>query len=77
MLGVLNKIEHIVNVVNYSNSYEWPDLSTLAGSRRLILKVNWLIYRFGLPWFKDQTIVASNDINEDTLLSLKQQVSNP
>ncbi|XP_071804293.1 nicotinate phosphoribosyltransferase-like isoform X2 [Asterias amurensis] len=28
---------------------------------------------FGLPWFKDQTIVASNDINEDTLLSLKQQ----
>ena len=30
--------------------------------------------RFGLPWFAKRTIVASNDINEDTLFSLNQQV---
>ena len=30
--------------------------------------------RFGLPWFAKRIIVASNDINEDTLFSLNQQV---
>nr|XP_039259039.1 nicotinate phosphoribosyltransferase-like [Styela clava] len=29
--------------------------------------------RFNLPWFKNMNIVASNDINEDTLRSLKEQ----
>ena len=28
---------------------------------------------FGLDWFKDLTIVASNDINDETILSLKEQ----
>lgn len=29
--------------------------------------------RFKLPWFSNLTIVASNDINEDTILSLNEQ----
>lgn len=29
--------------------------------------------RFRLPWFSKLTIVASNDINEDTILSLNEQ----
>lgn len=29
--------------------------------------------RFKLPWFSKLTIVASNDINEDTILSLNEQ----
>ena len=35
-----------------------------------------LIYflRFEAPWLGESTIVASNDINEDTILSLNQQV---
>ena len=33
--------------------------------------------RFDLPWFSKLLIVASNDINEDTLFSLNQQVSWP
>ena len=28
---------------------------------------------YGLNWFKELTIVASNDINEDTIISLKEQ----
>ncbi|XP_022088871.1 nicotinate phosphoribosyltransferase-like isoform X2 [Acanthaster planci] len=38
--------------------------------RKIFQKV---AHKFGLPWFQDLTIVASNDINEDTLLSLQQQ----
>jgi nicotinate phosphoribosyltransferase len=30
--------------------------------------------RFGLPWFAKLTIVASNDINEETIVSLNEQV---
>lgn len=29
--------------------------------------------RFKIPWFNQLTIVASNDINEDTILSLNEQ----
>ncbi len=29
--------------------------------------------RFKIPWFNTLTIVASNDINEDTILSLNEQ----
>lgn len=29
--------------------------------------------RFGVPWFSTLTIVASNDINEETILSLNEQ----
>lgn len=29
--------------------------------------------RFQIPWFKTLTIVASNDINEETILSLNEQ----
>lgn len=29
--------------------------------------------QFDVPWFADLTIVASNDINEDTILSLNDQ----
>lgn len=29
--------------------------------------------RFALPWFEQLTIVASNDINEETILSLNEQ----
>ena len=32
------------------------------------------LLRFGLAWFAKIIIVASNDINEDTLFSLNQQV---
>lgn len=28
---------------------------------------------FGIPWFNKLTIVASNDINEDTIISLNEQ----
>ena len=31
------------------------------------------INRYNVPWFADLTIVASNDINEDTILSLNDQ----
>ena len=30
--------------------------------------------QFGQPWFKDLVIVASNDINEETVISLNEQV---
>lgn len=29
--------------------------------------------RFSIPWFNTLTIVASNDINEETILSLNEQ----
>ena len=29
--------------------------------------------KYGLNWFKELTIVASNDINEETIISLKEQ----
>lgn len=29
--------------------------------------------RFNIPWFNQLTIVASNDINEDTIISLNEQ----
>lgn len=29
--------------------------------------------RFRIPWFSNLTIVASNDINEDTIISLNEQ----
>jgi len=32
-------------------------------------------FRFNLDWFANLKIVASNDINEETLYSLKEQVS--
>lgn len=32
-----------------------------------------LAIRYKLPWFSTLTIVASNDINEDTILSLNEQ----
>lgn len=31
--------------------------------------------KFDLPWFAELTIVASNDINEETILSLNEQVN--
>jgi nicotinate phosphoribosyltransferase len=30
-------------------------------------------FRYDLPWFKDLVIVASNDINEETIWSLNEQ----
>jgi hypothetical protein len=33
-----------------------------------------LNHSFSVPWFSQLTIVASNDINEDTIHSLNQQV---
>jgi len=39
-----------------------------------ILLIIYFSSRFGLPWFAKRIIVASNDINEDTLFSLNQQV---
>ena len=32
------------------------------------------LFRFNVPWLEKVVIVASNDINEETLLSLNQQV---
>ena len=37
--------------------------------------IHFVFSRFGLPWFAKRIIVASNDINEDTLFSLNQQVT--
>lgn len=34
---------------------------------------NLVSTQFDIPWFKTITIVASNDINEDTILSLNEQ----
>lgn len=34
---------------------------------------NLVSERFNIPWFKSLTIVASNDINEETILSLNEQ----
>jgi hypothetical protein len=34
---------------------------------------NVLSYRYNIPWFAKLTIVASNDINEDTIVSLNEQ----
>jgi len=34
---------------------------------------NVLSYRYNIPWFAKLMIVASNDINEDTILSLNEQ----
>ena len=31
------------------------------------------MFQFNVPWFAELTIVASNDINEDTILSLNDQ----
>lgn len=36
------------------------------------LKLEWII-RYKLDWFADVTIVASNDINEETIISLNEQ----
>lgn len=35
----------------------------------------YIFFSFNVPWFSSLTIVASNDINEDTIHSLNQQVS--
>ncbi|XP_071853955.1 nicotinate phosphoribosyltransferase-like isoform X3 [Apostichopus japonicus] len=50
------------------------DSGDLAYLSKEIRKVFHLISReFNVPWFADLTIVASNDIDEETLLSLNQQ----
>lgn len=37
-------------------------------------KNKWYLYnRFNVPWFANLTIIASNDINEDTIWSLNDQ----
>jgi len=39
-----------------------------------VLNVRKFIFnRYKLPWFAKMTIVASNDINEETILSLNEQ----
>nr|XP_009857496.1 nicotinate phosphoribosyltransferase-like protein isoform X1 [Ciona intestinalis] len=42
-------------------------------SRKCREGFNLIADKFGLPWIKQLIIVASNDINEDTLRSLKEQ----
>ncbi|XP_028405205.1 nicotinate phosphoribosyltransferase-like [Dendronephthya gigantea] len=49
------------------------DLAYLSQEVRKRLKM--VAEEFDAPWLKKTTIVASNDINEDTLLSLNQQLS--
>lgn len=39
-----------------------------------ILYDELLSWRTGIDWFKKLVIVASNDLNEETLYSLEQQV---
>ena len=39
----------------------------------LVSKSKDLFCRYNLPWFSKLTIVASNDINEETITSLNQQ----
>ena len=47
-----------------------------TSSEHMAVLVKPLVYfRFDLPWFEKLTIVASNDINEDTIHSLNQQVN--
>nr|NP_001027705.1 nicotinate phosphoribosyltransferase-like protein [Ciona intestinalis]AAP69613.1 nicotinate phosphoribosyltransferase-like protein [Ciona intestinalis] len=43
-------------------------------SRKCREGFNLIADKFGLPWIKQLIIVASNDINEDTLRSLKEQL---
>ncbi|XP_077990290.1 nicotinate phosphoribosyltransferase-like [Glandiceps talaboti] len=47
------------------------DLAYLSNKARLIFKN--IADKFDIPWFAKVTIVASNDINEETLYSLNQQ----
>lgn len=39
----------------------------------IVSKSKDLFCRYNLPWFSKLTIVASNDINEETITSLNQQ----
>lgn len=47
------------------------DLAYLASIARKYFKV--ISEKYNLPWFKNLTIMASNDINEETILSLNEQ----
>ena len=42
---------------------------------RFLIFLLLLFFRFNVDWFENLTIVASNDINEDTIHSLNQQVN--
>ena len=48
------------------------DLAYLSQAAREIFQK--LAKKFDLPWFANLTIVASNDINEETIISLNEQV---
>lgn len=50
------------------------DLAYLSQIARNVFKI--LATKYKIPWFEKLTIVASNDINEETIVSLNEQVSN-
>lgn len=47
------------------------DLAYLSNIARQLFKQ--IAETFNIPWFEKLTIMASNDINEDTILSLNEQ----
>ena len=48
------------------------DLAYLSQIARKVFQK--IAKKFDLPWFSKLTIVASNDINEETIVSLNEQV---
>lgn len=50
------------------------DLAYLSQSAREVFQN--IANKYNLPYFADLTIVASNDINEETIISLNEQVMN-
>lgn len=48
------------------------DLAYLSNAARDIFEK--LAVKYNIPWFARLTIVASNDINEETIISLNEQV---
>jgi hypothetical protein len=67
---------HIPYFVSLDDIELPPFVSYIITSLVLFFFTSLCRFSFDLPWFEHLTIVASNDINEDTIHSLNQQVCN-